>query len=136
MEVSGQPSIPDNLAKGKESQYIVKSRLSQLQNWFEKISCPCQISKCQPYSPQVCLYQALYQAHLYQILKDSNMYSCFLRCKKVPNLTFKLEYTLNSSKLKYQDICIVMLSTDNVQIPVRRIGSLVLLVSLANLSSN
>jgi hypothetical protein len=51
-------------------------------------------------------------------LKGSNMYSCFLRCKKVPNLTFKLEYTLNSRKLKYQDICIVMLSTDNVRIPV------------------
>ena len=64
MEVSGQPHIPANLAQGKESQYAVKSRLGQLQNWFGKISCPCRILKCQPHSPQLCLYQALYQAHL------------------------------------------------------------------------
>ena len=43
MEVSGQPHIPANLAQGKESQYAVKSRLGQLQNWFGKISCPCRI---------------------------------------------------------------------------------------------
>jgi hypothetical protein len=69
MEVSGQPHTPATLAQGKESQYALNSRLGQLQNWIGKISCPCQISKCQASSLQLCLYQALYQAHLYQILK-------------------------------------------------------------------